>query len=155
MTVRRLSRWWSLPKWERVAFLELELLLSLVWVGLRTAGFERMGRWAAAAPTADKFGGMPGPITPEAHQIAQRCASLAGTAARHGLYQANCLHQALALCRLLRRRCIPAELKVGVKLNGSQLDAHAWVELGGQVLGEPVSGYAAFDRLDATQKMAG
>jgi hypothetical protein len=149
VNVRRIPQWWSLPASERKVFMQLLLLLSLVWLGLRGAGFARMRRWAEAGRIAL-------PMQAEvAAQIAQRYALLTAIAARHGLYHANCLHQALALCRLLRREGIPAELKIGVRMAHARLDAHAWVELAGKVLGEPVSGYAAFDRLELGQKVTG
>jgi hypothetical protein len=153
--VRRLAQWGVLPAWERKAFLRLALLLPLVWVGLRTAGFSRMCRWAQAKPAAREPTRLSEPTKPETIQAARRYASLTTIAARHGLYEANCLHQALALCRLLRRQDISADLKVGVRIAGTALDAHAWVELDGQVLGEPVSGYQAFDRLGTPPKLAG
>ena len=45
----------------------------------------------------------------------ERCAELAAIAARHGLYRANCLHQSLALCSLLRRDGLQTRLRIGVE----------------------------------------
>jgi hypothetical protein len=142
--VHRIQKWWSLPALERRAFLHLSLLLVVVWVGLRACGFTRMRRWAEARPArhSKQFVGI---TNPEFFRIAQRSALLTEMAARRGIYRANCLHQSLALCYLLRRKGICAVLVMGVRLADTHLDAHAWVELDGQMLGSPAPGYAAFD----------
>lgn len=56
-----------------------------------------------------------------------------GMAARLRL---SCLPRSLALCRLLRERGYPAEVKIGVRREAGRLRAHAWVELRGELLGE-------------------
>lgn len=49
--------------------------------------------------------------------------------------QNPCLTQAVVVQRLLRRRGIPAELRIGVrKEQGATLEAHAWVEHEGEVV---------------------
>ena len=63
---------------------------------------------------------------------------------------ATCLTQALALQVLLRRRGVHSELKLGVKNDSNELQAHAWVERDGKVLigaGPEVDRYAAFPSL--------
>lgn len=76
-------------------------------------------------------------------------------AARHGLYRANCLHQSLALCRILRREGLPARLRIGVKKNMRTFQAHAWVELEGTPLGrQSIDEFEAFDRLAAELETA-
>lgn len=124
------------------------LLLPLVWIGLRVTDFSRMRRWAEAMPSAVPDPHLPVAPGHDVTDVAQRYAALTAIAARHGLYPANCLHQSLALCRLLSRERIPGQLKIGVRTKEAALDAHAWVEVRGVVLGLPVSGYAVFDNLD-------
>ena len=46
----------------------------------------------------------------------------------------NCLVQSLALDRMLRGRGHPAEVRIGVKREGGELAAHAWVEYEGVAL---------------------
>lgn len=48
---------------------------------------------------------------------------------------ALCLHRSLALHRLLVRRGVPAVMRIGVR-PGAPVDAHAWVEVGGHVVGD-------------------
>src|SRR5579859_3220825 len=48
--------------------------------------------------------------------------------------RARCLEQSLVLYYVLRRRGVPAELRLGVRPLG--FVAHAWVELDGRAVGE-------------------
>jgi transglutaminase-like putative cysteine protease len=48
--------------------------------------------------------------------------------------RAQCLEQSLTLYVLLRRRGVPADLKLGVRPR--PFYAHAWVEVRGRALGE-------------------
>ena len=59
-----------------------------------------------------------------------------GQAGRHGpaLFRLRCLRQSLILFRILKRRSIPAELRIGVRRVGDNVNAHAWIEYDGQVL---------------------
>jgi hypothetical protein len=83
-----------------------------------------------------------------AMDFAQRSAELTAIAARHGLYRANCLHQSLALCTILRGGGLPARLRIGVLPNIKPFQAHAWVELFGQPLGnQSIAEYEAFESL--------
>ena len=91
---------------------------------------------------------------------AQRCAELSAIAARHCLPPGSCLPQSLALCWLLRKNGLDAQLKIGVKpqsetLVAETLLAHAWVEVNHQPLGQNPQGYTAFSapyREDAERK---
>lgn len=56
------------------------------------------------------------------------------SAARHA--RASCLERSLLLWYLLRRQGVAAELRIGVRKAGSALQAHAWIEVGGQVLAD-------------------
>lgn len=56
--------------------------------------------------------------------------------------RAVCLEQSLALYLLLRRRGVPAELRLGV--TPSPFHAHAWVELHGEPVNEDAETVAKF-----------
>jgi hypothetical protein len=123
----------------------LFFLLPAVWLRIRLSGFHKARRAAELELPS-------GPVQPEQAPMdfAQRCAQLTAIAARHGLYQANCLHQSLALCRLLREKGLPARLRVGVRKNAQPFQAHAWIELEGIPLGQQsIAEYEAFERLTA------
>jgi hypothetical protein len=49
----------------------------------------------------------------------------------------RCLDQSLALASLLRERGIDARLLIGAARGGEGIEAHAWVEIAGEPLGEP------------------
>lgn len=66
-----------------------------------------------------------------------RLARLVGAAARHHLWSMTCLPRSLALQALLRRHGIEADLRIGVRREGGELQAHAWVERAGSPVGEP------------------
>lgn len=58
-------------------------------------------------------------------------------ASRHyPFYQPTCLRRSLVLWYLLRRRGVPASLKLGVRATGGELEGHAWVEQDGHVVGD-------------------
>lgn len=149
---RRLDQWRGLAPWERRLLLRLVLLLPLIGASLRLLGFKgsrdllawlsRPSRWQS-------------PAHPQATTVetAHRIARLVGIAAYHGPYRATCLRRSLALWWLLRRRGIPADLRIGVRKDGGELQAHAWVEHNGQALND-VQGsaiaYAAFSPIAAS-----
>lgn len=67
---------------------------------------------------------------------------------RHGLVHPSCLAKSLTLWWLLRREGIPADLRIGIRKENEQFEAHAWVEHDGAALNEPEDHhrhYAAFD----------
>lgn len=49
-------------------------------------------------------------------------------------FRASCLKKSLVLLRLARRRGIPAQLRIGVRKDGRELLAHAWIECAGRTL---------------------
>jgi hypothetical protein len=63
-----------------------------------------------------------------------RVTRLVGVASRRGVYKANCLRQALVVWWLLARRGIETDLVIGVRKDGGDFSAHAWVEFEGRVI---------------------
>lgn len=51
----------------------------------------------------------------------------------------TCLVRSYALTTLLRARGLTPQLRLGVSKRGEQLASHAWVELFGDMVGEPAS----------------
>lgn len=70
---------------------------------------------------------------------ARRYAASVALAARCLPIQARCLARSIALHWWLSHEGAPSELRIGVAKRGRELDAHAWVELGGA----PVNGTMA------------
>jgi hypothetical protein len=125
-TARKLSR----AEWG--GFLQAWTLLLAVDLGLRLLPFPRLRAWAA--PKSDAYSQN---ISDEAAraQIRQVRARVA-QAARNHLYPMTCLRRSLVLQRMLRRRGIPTELRLGVRKEDGTLQAHAWLEYQGQPVGE-------------------
>jgi hypothetical protein len=95
--------------------------------------------WTRPAGTLVRPG--PGPATREPGpwdvERARLLARVVDRAASSGLLRPACLVRALALHRLLLRDGITgARIRLGVRRDGSALAAHAWVEVGGAVLGD-------------------
>ena len=144
---RKLRRWWALPAKERWLLVEAAILLPVTRAMLRSVGFVRTRRFfeSPGVPTAARE------IDSESVGAAARIGWLVGVAARHAPFQVTCLPRSLVLCRLLRRRGLPARLRIGVRRSPADLVAHAWVEVGGHLIDEPSStpvDYAAYESLD-------
>jgi hypothetical protein len=114
------------------------LTLLAVRACLKTRGFgpsvawaRRLGeRTAGAGLTAEE-------VERAAYHVAVAAAFFPG--------RAVCLEQSLALYVLLRRRGVPAELRIGVQVY--PFYAHAWVELHGRPVNEDVETVEKFRAL--------
>ncbi|MFC5577722.1 lasso peptide biosynthesis B2 protein [Lysobacter niabensis] len=120
-----LRRWWALAPGDRLRLLLLMLVLPLVSLALRSAGYQRTRN------LVERLSGHPQPRTASNDDIesALGFAQLAATAGRRGPVEATCLRQALVVYGALRRRGLQPQLKFGVRREGDSIDAHAWVEL--------------------------
>jgi hypothetical protein len=112
-----------------------EVLLLAIWVeiALRRRPFE----WVLSqASRGQRNGGKATDLdTPMFHRAIR-------AAYRILPIEPTCLKQALIVCRVRRRRGLPAELRIGVQKEGGLFAAHAWVEDGyGTVLTDPQHGF--------------
>jgi hypothetical protein len=71
------------------------------------------------------------------HLPPRRLGNAVDRALRLGRKRPTCLVSSLVLFRLLRQQGDPAELVIGLPLNPTDKDAHAWVELAGKDVGPP------------------
>ncbi|HVT41086.1 MAG TPA: lasso peptide biosynthesis B2 protein [Gemmatimonadaceae bacterium] len=80
----------------------------------------------------------------EAHRLA-----LAITrASAFGFFRPACLVRSIALCRMMESRGVRGGLlQIGVRLQDGRLVAHAWVEYGGEILGDDPASVSRFDLL--------
>jgi hypothetical protein len=77
---------------------------------------------------------------------ARQWAAAVRRASRYGVFRPKCLTRSLALVRLLERSGIPgARIRAGVLKNQGRFLAHAWVELGKEVLTDAESYVAQFE----------
>ena len=108
--------------------LKLWFLLPMVAVLLRLLDYPRtlrlLSRWLPADPRQNE-------IPEDAMAYALRLGRLAKIAGRYVPTNGSCLRQSLLVWWLLRRRGVPAELRIGVQKQEG-FSAHAWVELDGQ-----------------------
>jgi hypothetical protein len=74
-------------------------------------------------------------------------------ARRNHLYPMTCLRRALTLQKMLAKRGIAADLKIGVRKENGQLSAHAWLEYQGKVLGEAEKVTEKFNALEKSAEL--
>lgn len=132
--VERLRKLWALAPGERLILARAWALFLAVELGLRLLPFGSLlglcQRLARIRPASAATSG-PSP---------SRLAWLVGVAGRCAPVEATCLKQALVLGWLLAREGARVDLGIGVARAGA-FAAHAWIELGGQVLlGDPEVG---------------
>jgi hypothetical protein len=81
-------------------------------------------------------------------QWIERMATAIDRVARFGLFRPTCLVRAIALERLLRHtEAGTAALRIGIRRDHTTLLAHAWIELGGRVVGDDPSRVRRFTPL--------
>jgi hypothetical protein len=137
---RYVSIYRALPACEQKALLVSLVLLPLFWLGLRLAGLQRFQAWLDRSPIARR--------APLSQAEAAALGVAVNRAANHVLGPASCLTRSLLLRWLLRRYGTTSDLRIGVRFEGNELAAHAWVEKDGIPVNdrtEVVACFAAFD----------
>ena len=140
----RWSRFWRLEAHERRLLVAALLMLPLTRLALRVVGFRR---WQSMLTRFVPHSSQAAPA--DAAARGAQTARMVRAAAREGLGRPNCLSRSLVLWWLLARQGFPAELRIGARKKDAALEAHAWVELAGRVLGEdddPHTQFAAFEQ---------
>ena len=127
---------------ERWLLFQALFLLTVTAVSLRLLGFRR---WQAVLARFTPARGVSASRPADA-LVQQGCAAarIMKMAAARGPCRTNCLQQSLVLWWLLRRRGIDADLRIGVRKEAGQFEAHAWVELAGVVLSDDMDVYQRF-----------
>ena len=133
----------SLDEWVEMFRAQWALLVAQAIVRGRAVGSLATPAGEAGVPDMARL--------PEARRVARAVLR----AARFGVFRPQCLVRSMALSRMLATRGIDgAIVRVGVRrLNGEFL-AHAWVELGGETLGdadEHVGTFVPLTNLDIRQ----
>jgi hypothetical protein len=129
----KLRRWRALPWSDRFSLiLMMSLGLPAMSLSLRLFGYVRSREWLERRSVAHP---LQEPTSADLDR-AENLAMLANVAGRNGPVQATCLRQSLLIYYLLRRRKLKPELKIGVRKEGGELHAHAWVELAGRALAQ-------------------
>jgi hypothetical protein len=135
------------PPEERTLILRAMALLPLTAIGLRLFGFRRwkelIERFSLQRQT------LPAADLAMQFEFADRAVRAVRSVELHGPANPNCLERSMTLWWLLRRDGIDGELHIGARKEGGQLKAHAWVELGGQVLNDSAEIHNHYARFDA------
>jgi hypothetical protein len=140
--MNKLRRLMAMPFADKALLARAWVALLAVDLGVRLASFDAVQRFIDTHP------GSAGKNSPVRLQAFVR------RAARHHLWPMACLPQALALRWLLAREGIPATVQIGVRKAAGALEAHAWVELEGQPLGEPADMRERFQLMQAATMKA-
>jgi len=103
--------------------------LPAVWLALRVLPVRRL-----LAPRQSSG------VTPERREggvaAARAAARLVRAAARFSPFPNTCLTRSIVLSRLLQRRGLAAEIRIGVRRGEGPFAAHAWVEVDGEAVSD-------------------
>jgi hypothetical protein len=126
---------WRLSGFEKGAVLESAAGHLATAAGLRLAGFQRWKSFLEWT-TPSRIENFRSPAS-EQVSCAHLLMRLESSTSRRLPFRVNCLEKSLVLWWLLRRRLIPAEIRIGARKESERFEAHAWVEVNGAVLDGP------------------
>ena len=130
-------------EWRELWRAQWALILAQRVVSKRAPG-QLTSRTSAAARTPHAQG-----EGAEARSHARALGDAVRRAAKYGIFRPACLVQAIAIQRLLSADGIQgAIIKVGVKQAEAGMEAHAWVELEGDVIGDSLAHVREFAPLN-------
>ncbi|MEK7469160.1 MAG: lasso peptide biosynthesis B2 protein [Planctomycetota bacterium] len=119
-------------------------LQALVVPALRVFGFGKVKSMLATLAPLKKAG----PKGVDVLARARETARVTMGVARRSLPRASCVPRALVLFALLRRLGIDGRIRFGAKRAGKGIEAHAWVEVGGEAIGESAALRAVYPPLE-------
>ena len=137
----RLRRFRALDGQARRTFLRAMLALPLVSQSLRWRGFR------ATQESLQRRNARGSKSNNSEKQNLEMTVRMVRAAVRHGLGHPSCLEESLTLWWMLARQGISSEVRIGVRKQTENFEAHAWVERDGVALNEPEAKhrhYAAF-----------
>lgn len=134
--MRAWKRFWKLARRDRVALLEVTVVIVASRVGLRIAGYRR---WKSLL-SRFSFPNINSSHAPETQFVRfespRHLGRVADSVARNLFFRPSCLERSLGLWWVLRRRGFEARLRIGGRKIGARFEAHAWVECAGVSLGD-------------------
>jgi hypothetical protein len=137
--VAALHRACELPASELRGFVRAYVELAVLDLQLRLRGFERVASASLNGPDSAACT----KSNEQASLVRSYVRWIDSAAGRH-ILPTRCLHRSLLLHRWLRRAQLPGDLRIGVRLEGGALSAHAWVERDGRVLNDSPDHVAEF-----------
>ena len=108
------------------------ILLMPIHLGLMWLGYERLRAFGERLTPLPEVQ-LP-PANAEDFRRAKDIGRVVSIAARRGVFKAGCLRRSMLVWWFLRKRGFRSDICFGVRRNGAQLEAHAWVERDGVVL---------------------
>jgi hypothetical protein len=123
--VGALDRWLALDSTEQRLTAAAAIVLGASVVRVRLLGVKRTLAWANA------------PLGRAGDDAVDAVARAVARAARY-CPGASCLPRSMALTRMLRKKGVPANVRIGV-VTDPAFAAHAWVEVTARPVGEPPS----------------
>lgn len=142
LRLRPLRRLVAISASERRLLVRAFAALTATDLALHTYGFQRLMQRARAAGAA------------KAHAPGQTDLERAATyahwleiASRYHLGRVRCLHRSITLHSWLVREGIASQIRLGVRKEGAELKAHAWVEVNGSVVSDEPGAITQFKPL--------
>ncbi|MDJ1184128.1 lasso peptide biosynthesis B2 protein [Roseofilum casamattae] len=136
LALRKGNSFSQLDRGARGLVLQALVLLLFVALSLKTSGLKvtqnRLGYWLPAQVNGDR------PNEDEREQL-ERVRAIAQSvriAAKYCQPWAKCLQKSLVLWSLLTRQGIESDLRIGVRRESGEFQAHAWVEWQGFALND-------------------
>ena len=127
---RKLRTASSLSRTEWLRFMQAWFWLLFFDIGLRIRKFPELKNFATKlhSPTEQNA---------QIQVIIQSLKDAVERAQRNHIYPMTCLRRSLTLQKMLTSHGIASELKIGVRKEDGELQAHAWIEYQGEPIGEP------------------
>lgn len=130
----------SVPEWRDLLRAQWLVIVAQVRLRTRPTG-SLIAQWTAGSGEQEPFNRSQ---LPRAHAI--------GHAVRrvglYGVTRAQCLARSIAICEMLNAEGIRgAIVKVGVRPQDARIEAHAWVELAGEIIGDSRAHIRGFELL--------
>ena len=125
-----------------------EAWLTLLWVDFTISclPYPWWKGWLAQSMNLSSPAVSPNP------EATERLVYLINAAANHHIGKPTCLRRSLTLREMLKRRKIPAILRMGIRKEGSRVDAHAWTECNGTVINDSPDVSTRFSPLPTLSK---
>lgn len=126
---RKFVRFFKLPRCTQWALVE-----AILWLGV-ARGAVLLFPFRLIAPYLGRQSQETPWVSPPAEQIvAEEVALVIKMSSPFTPWRSNCLAQAIAGKMMLWRRGIPSTLYLGLKKDANQLEAHAWLRVGEQIV---------------------
>lgn len=116
-------------------------LLRAEWRMRRSPTGSLLDRWTSTSKDTP-------PTSPRELERALEIGKAVRRVAFHAIPRSQCLVRSLAICEMLEHENIRgAIVRIGVQPRDAKLEAHAWVELGGTIIGDTPDHVGNFEHL--------